>query len=85
MADSPKILKDLTLMLLYLSSWEEKELPQSCRRSWKGYDFEILNELTEEGLIYGSHRSKSVYLDEAGIERARILLAEYGIDVNHYP
>ena len=76
-----KIMKDLTLMLLYLSSWEEKELPQHCRRSWKGYDFEILNELSEEGLIYGSNRAKSVYLDEAGIERAKVLFAEYGINV----
>lgn len=71
--------KDLTLMLLYLTSWEEKEFDAQYHRSWKGYDFGILNELTDEGLIYGSRKSKSVYLDETGIQRAKALLAEYGV------
>jgi len=73
-------IKDLTIMLLYLSSWEEKEFDQQYRRSWKGYDFDILNELSDDGLIYGGRRSKSVYLDESGIQRAKALLAEYGIN-----
>ena len=74
------IVKDLTLMLLYLTSWEEKELGHQWQRSWKGYDFDILNDLTNEDLICGSHRSKSVYLNESGIAKAKSLLTSYGID-----
>ena len=69
--------KELTLMLLYLTSWKEDELPGEMRRSWKGYPFEILDELTEEDLLRGSKRSKSVYLTEAGIKKAEALVQEY--------
>ena len=79
MNDINKRVKDLTLMLLYLTSWEEKESGFECRRSWKGYDFDILNELSEEELISDSKRSKSVYLKENGIRLAKELLKEYGI------
>jgi len=72
-------MKELTLMLLYLSSWEEGPKDMSYRRSWKGYDFDILNELAEEELIYDSRRAKSVELGESGVERAKALLLEYGI------
>lgn len=35
-------IKELTLLLLYLTSWEEKNILVEMRRSWKGYDFDIL-------------------------------------------
>ena len=66
-------------MLLYLTSWEEKELSGQYRRSWKGYDVDILNELTDEGMLFGGRKSKSVYLDEKAVQRAKALLTEYGI------
>lgn len=56
-------IKDLTLMLMYLTFWEEdivsnlhKRTDMSgfriqIRRTWKGYDFGILNELTDEGMV----------------------------------
>jgi hypothetical protein len=72
-------IKDLTLMLLYLNSWTEKELGQQHKRSWKGYDFDDLNKLAEEGYISEGHRSKSVVIYDEGIEKAQALLAEYGI------
>ena len=72
-------LKDLTLMLLYLTSWKEKGI--DVPRSWKSYDFGIIDELTDEGFIYGSHKSKSVYLDESGVRRAKALLTAYGIKI----
>jgi hypothetical protein len=53
-------IKELTLLLLYLTSWKENELPGEMRRSWKGYPFEVLNELTNQDLIRGSVKSKSV-------------------------
>ncbi|MFT8311044.1 MAG: DUF6429 family protein [Sporolactobacillus sp.] len=71
--------KDLTLMLLYLTSWEEKEYGETYRRSWKGYDFDLLNELGDEELISGSNRAKSVYLSEKGTEVAKRLLKNYGM------
>ena len=65
-------IKELTLLLLYLTSWNESDLPEEMRRSWKGYPFETLNELTNEDLIRGSFRSKSVYLTETGLRKRKI-------------
>ncbi|MEK5392930.1 DUF6429 family protein [Margalitia sp. FSL K6-0131] len=70
-------IKELTLLLLYLTSWKENDLPGEMRRSWKGYPFEVLNELLDEDLIRGSMRSKSVYLTEAGIKEAEELVRKY--------
>ena len=77
MKNSNDTVKDLTLMLLYLTSWEEKRIDDPI--SWKNYNFGIMDKLTEEGLIYGSHRSKSVYLEKSGVLQAKALLTEYGI------
>lgn len=73
-------LKELTLLLLYLTSWKEDELPVEMRRSWKGYPFDVLNELSDEDFIRGSIRSKSVYLTEAGIKEAKALMKKYQIN-----
>jgi hypothetical protein len=70
-------IKELTLLLLYLTSWKENELPGEMRRSWKGYPFEVLNELTDKDLIRGNIKSKSVYLTEDGIKEAQVLLRKY--------
>ena len=63
--------KDLTLILLYLTSWKDKELQdfrEDVRTAWKGYDFDVLNELTDENLINGSgQRKKSA--EAAGFSR----------------
>jgi len=74
-------IQDLTLLLLYLNSWVESDASQPYRRSWKGYDFDDLNRLADEGFISEGRRTKSVVLYDEGIERARTLLAEYGIDL----
>lgn len=70
-------IKDLTLMLLFLNSFGE----DGCCRSWKGYDFDDLNQLAEEGLISEGRRAKSVVIFDEGIERAKALCAEYGIQL----
>ena len=72
-------INDLTLMLLYLNYWKENDIGQEYRRSWKGYAFNDLNKLAEEGYISEGRRSKSAVLYEEGIEKAKMLLAEYGI------
>lgn len=68
-------IKELTLLLLYLTSWEEKDV--KMRRSWKGYPFDIMNELMDEEKITGSYRAKSVYLTESGVEEAEKLMKKY--------
>jgi hypothetical protein len=72
--------KELTLMLLHLTSWEENEFGIQYRRCWKGYDFNILDKLTDEDLIRGGHRSKSVILTDDGISKAKELLKKYRIE-----
>ena len=63
----------LTLLLLYLNSWEEKEFGVSIRRAWKGHDFDTLNKLEEDGFITQSKTAKSLYLTEEGIAAAKQL------------
>lgn len=60
-------IKELTLLLLYLTSWKEKDIfGEECLRAWKSYDFEILNKLGEEKLIGGStYKEKSTYITES--------------------
>ena len=79
MNEMQKKIREMTLVLLYLTSWEEKEFDMKFRRSWKGYDFDILNELSDEGLVSDSRRSKSIILRESGVEQAEALLVKYGI------
>ena len=51
-----KTIRELTLMLMYLTSWEERDTPEMravkkkelekyplVRRCWKGYDHDLLN------------------------------------------
>lgn len=85
-------IKDLTLMLMYLTSWEEslvpglrkkpgrKEIYPKLRTCWKGYDFGILNELTDEGLVNAGGRRKSATFTAEGEAKALELLKQYGID-----
>lgn len=76
-------IKELTLLLLYLNSWVEKEPYGEFHRSWKGYDFDILNALEDEHLIGGStYKAKSTYLTEEGLEKAKELMIKYNIKEN---
>lgn len=85
-------IRELTLMLMYLTSWEDhdapglravkkKELGQYplVRRCWKGYDFRLLHELVEEWLICDSGRTRPAQISSTGEAEARKLLAQYGI------
>lgn len=70
---------ELTLLLLHLTSFKEDYGLGEAQRSWKGYPFESLNELSENDFIRDSKRSKSVYLTEKGIEHAKKLMKKYNI------
>ena len=72
-------IKDLTLLLLYLTHWQEKGIDEPIRRSWKGYSWEALDALQEEGLISQSRRAKSVYLKVDGVKKAEQLRRKYKI------
>lgn len=73
-------IKELTLILLYLNSWIEKEPYGEFHRAWKGYDFDTLNLLEDEHLIGGNtHKAKSAYLTEEGLEKAKELMKKYNI------
>jgi hypothetical protein len=73
-----QIIEDLTLLLLYLTSWQEKVYGDlTVHRAWKGYLFEVLDLLEEAGYLNQTKQAKSVTLTEAGIERALALAAKY--------
>ncbi|PKP56114.1 transposase [Candidatus Atribacteria bacterium HGW-Atribacteria-1] len=71
------MLKELTLLLIYLTSWQEDVGFTKVQRSWKGYPFEALDELNEEGYISGSKHAKSIYLTEEGLGKAKELMKKY--------
>lgn len=51
-----------------------------CPRCWKGYDHDLLNKLSEEGLINAAGRTYPALITPEGEAEARKLLAQYGID-----
>ena len=85
-------IKDLTLMLMYLTSWEESLVPGLRKKPdrsgiypkalWEGYDFDILNEMTDEGLVNAGGRSKSASFTDEGVSKALKLLRQYGIELD---
>lgn len=74
-------MKELTMMLMYLSRFEEGNNPHvKIELAWKGYEFDIINELDEEDYIrQGSYRSKSVAITTEGATLAQKLLDKYNI------
>ncbi len=78
---SPKVaVEELTFVLLYLTRMKEE---YRGYRSWKGDDFDALDSLEEQELIFqGSNkaRNKSVVIPEESVEAAKKLLRKYGID-----
>lgn len=71
------IIEDLTLMLLYLTSWEEGRKDFRVRRAWKSYDWDAIDALCDEGLIGTSHRAKSATLSDEACVQAALLVDLY--------
>ena len=72
--------KDLNLLLMYLTGWEEdsqREPGEKIIQAWKGYLFETLNELEDESLIRQFRNAKSILLTKEGLERATELKEKY--------
>lgn len=73
-------IEELTLMLIYLTRFQDNnEYSRYLENSWKGYDFDTLDELEQRELLYQAQKSKCVYLSENGKEAARKLLEQYNI------
>ena len=70
--DNRKLISGLSLALLYLTSWSERE--DSMPRSWRSYDWDALDELWDLEYIAGNKRNKSVWLTEEGELAAQRIL-----------
>lgn len=94
MTEKKKTIRELTLMLMYLTSWEERDTPglravkkreleqyPLVRRCWKGYDHALLDKLSEEGLINAAGRTYPARITPEGEAEARKLLKQYEIDI----
>ena len=74
-----RVMAELTLLLLYLASWEEEPFrgAPTLHKAWKTHRYEILDALVEEGLLTSTHRSKSVDFTADGLAKARVLQRKY--------
>ena len=80
-------IEELTLLLMYLTSWEEdgyvadeNGIPKEAKvkTCWKGYSFDAINNLTDKEYLYFSkYKNKSVSLTPKGEELARHLIVKY--------
>lgn len=77
------VVKSLTLVLMYLTGGYEETYDGRLtgKRTWKGYDFDVLNQFEAEKLIWSQRRkqNKSVVLTKKGIEQAEELLRSLNI------
>ena len=89
MQDMDKIIDELTLMLLYLTSWQEcpteeiRHKPirtaEKLRLTWKGHDRSALSRLDAAGLVLNDRGNAPIQITQDGEARARDLLRQYGI------
>ncbi len=82
--DTKQAIREMTLILMYLTRFQEegRAWPGYPKQdlAWKGYDFNVINDLEAEKLIgQTSYRSKLVVLTEQGLERSRALLERYNV------
>ena len=62
---------EMVMALMQLTLHEEV-------RTWKSYDWEVMNDLFEQGYISDPRsKAKSVVLTEAGINRSREMFAKH--------
>ena len=77
MDEVDEAIEELTLLLIYLTSWEEDSYGFSVQRAWKGFRFEVLDTLEEKNYISQTKRAKSVYLTEESMQKAEALKRKY--------
>lgn len=73
-----RTITDLTLLLLYLTSWEEQvHADRLVHHAWRGHRFDVLDALQEAGYLNLPRRGESLILTKIGVEQARVLAASY--------
>ncbi len=82
-----KNIEELTLLLMYLTSWEEESLCYDennnldkviLKNSWKGYSFDAMNNLVDKGYLFSTkYNSKLVTITKNGEELAKKLIEKY--------
>jgi hypothetical protein len=78
--DKKDIKQELTLLLIYLTGWEEdkKNSPgEKVYRAWKGYKFEILDAIQNQRWIYQIPGGKSLIVTNEGKQKAEELRQKY--------
>jgi hypothetical protein len=73
-------IKDLNLLLMFLTSWEEdsrKNQGEKVRCTWKGYDFKTMNQFADEKLIIQFKDKNLVIMTELGKQKAEQLKKQY--------
>ncbi len=71
-------IEELTLLLLYLTAWEEEARPFGVhKRSKKNYSPLVLEKLGADGLLVESRKSDSVFLTDEGAAHAQFLAQKY--------
>ena len=74
-----KNVQELTLLLMYLTSWyNDNPLEENYKECWKGYSFDVINELTNNGYLFPSkYKNKSVTFAKEGMKLAEKLKDKY--------
>lgn len=78
-----QVIKDIHLLLIFLTSWEEPLRNQSNERiskSWKGYLSEVLEDLENHAYITCQNNSRLITLTRAGIQQAQEIKQRFLID-----
>lgn len=82
----PEQIQELTLLLMYLTSWQERRTIGLRRKPhktddtrWKGYDFSVLERLEAQGLICGEGGKKPIVFTDEGERLAIELMKKYGL------
>lgn len=80
-------IEELTLLLMYLCSWEEpgyaynnkgEIVEEKFYSSYRTYSSEVLKALTDKKYLYGSrYKNKSVTLTPEGAKKAKKLMKKY--------
>ena len=73
-------IKELSLLLLFLSSWEEEDRNEEgvkVFKTWKGYLFEVLKKLEEEKMIKQFFNKHILQVLPDGIKKAENLKLKY--------
>jgi Domain of unknown function (DUF6429) len=74
MAINNEKVDEMTLALLYLTTFKDKHGP----RAWKSHSWDVLDRLHESGYIHDpATKAKSVMLTEEGAERSKRLFEKH--------